>query len=235
MTLYKEVKRQMLLALARNEWSPGELIPSEKQLSLHFAVSIGTLRKAIDDLVAENILIRHQGRGTYVALHNRSQQLFRFFNVVRHDGLKTYPTLELIDFAKVTADRIAADKLGISGRAKVFRFVNVSSLGGEPVLVEQISLPEARFAGLTEAQLRTRANTLYSLYQVSFGVNVIRIDERLRATLANAELAQLLDIAIGTPLLEKHRVAYSYHDQPVEWRVSYINTADYEYFATQAQ
>ena len=72
LTLYKEVKRQMLESLASSEWAPGDAIPSEKLLCQRFGVSIGTLRKAIDELVAENLLIRHQGRGTFVALHNLS-------------------------------------------------------------------------------------------------------------------------------------------------------------------
>src|SRR3981081_2779070 len=105
LTLYKEVKRQMLAALSACEWAPGDAIPSEKQLCLRFGVSIGTLRKAIDELVAENSLIRHQGRGTFVAVHNRGPHLFRFFNVVRHDGQKSYPQLTLNAFAKIKGDK----------------------------------------------------------------------------------------------------------------------------------
>ena len=235
MTLYKEVTRQMLLALSAGEWKPGEAIPAEKRLCERFAVSIGTLRKAIDELVGENILIRHQGRGTFVATHSRDQHLYRFFNVIRQDGEKSYPSLTLISFAKGTADRTACDKLGMSSNAKAFQFTNVLSLHGEPVLVDDITLPEALFAGLTDAQLRKRPNTLYNLYQAEFGLNVIRIEERLRAALASAAQARLLGIKTGAPLLEVHRVALSYNDQPVEWRVSYVNTERYEYFSMVAQ
>jgi len=74
--LYKEAKRQMMGALTEGEWKPGEAIPSERRLSGRYGISIGTVRKAIDELVAENILIRQQGRGTYVASHNRDRLLF---------------------------------------------------------------------------------------------------------------------------------------------------------------
>lgn len=229
-TLYKDVKRQMLQALSAGEWSAGAAIPAEKKLCDRFGVSIGTLRKAIDELVAENILVRHQGRGTFVTLHNRGQNLFRFFNVVGQDGQKIYPDIMLLKFAKAKADKTACVKLALPNGAKAFRFTNILSLRGEPTVIDEITLPEALFPGLTETQLRDRPNTLYNLYQVSFGLNVIRTDERIRATLASAEQAKLLGVEPGAPLLEIHRIAFSYNDQPVEWRMSYINTERHEYF-----
>lgn len=234
-TLYKEVKRQLLHALAAGEWQPGEAIPAEKKLCERFSVSIGTLRKAIDELAAENILIRHQGRGTYVALHNREQQKFRFFHFAGHDGSKAYPTLELMSFSRKKAGKQAADKLRLPAASRIVEFVNLQSLQGQPVIVDEIALPEALFPGLTESMLRNRPNTLYSLYQVQFGLNVIRIEERLRAVAAGAAQARLLGVAPGAPLLQVRRVAYSYHDQPVEWRVSFVNTQRHEYLTPSAQ
>ncbi len=84
--LYKEMKRRLTDALTRGEWKPGEAIPAERRLSERFGISVGTVRKAIDELVAENILIRQQGRGTFVASHNRDRRLFYFFHVVAGTG-----------------------------------------------------------------------------------------------------------------------------------------------------
>ncbi|MDB5772240.1 MAG: GntR family transcriptional regulator [Burkholderiales bacterium] len=232
--LYKEVQRQIMSALAAGEWEPGAAIPAEKHLCTRFGVSMGTLRKAIDELVAENILVRHQGRGTFVALHNRGPHLFRFFNVVAHDGKRSYPQLTLAGFAKVKADKVTCDKLGLASGARTFFFTNLRSLNDEPVLVDEIRLPEALFPGMTEAHVRDRPSTLYNLYQVDYGINVIRIEERVRATLASDAHARLLDIKPGLPLLQIHRVAYSYNDQPIEYRVSYVNTEHYEYFPSAA-
>ena len=86
--IFKEVKRKMLAALAAGEWKPGEAIPAEPRLAERFGIAIGTLRKAIDELVAENVLLRQQGRGTFVATHSRDRMLFLFFNIIRHDGVK---------------------------------------------------------------------------------------------------------------------------------------------------
>ncbi len=235
MTLYKEVQRKMLLALSAAEWLPGEAIPAEKRLCERFSVSIGTLRKAIDELVAEGILIRHQGRGTFVATHNRDQHWFRYFKIARHDEPKTYPSPVLVDFSKGKADRQACEKLGIAGASKAFHFTNLMNLNGEPALVDEITLPEALFAGLTRARIEQRPSTLYNFYQAEFGLNVIRIEERLRSTLASSKHAELLGVEPGAPLLTVRRVAYSYNDQPVEWRISYVNTERYEYCAAGSQ
>lgn len=110
---------------------------------------------------------------------------------------------------------------------------NVLSLDGDVVMVDELSLPEALFPGMTERHLRERPSTLYSLYQYVFGVNVIATDERLRTCLAAATHTQWLGVPEGEPLLQIRRVAYSYHRLPVEWRVSHVNTATYEYLGQE--
>lgn len=234
-SLYREVKRRMLVALVANEWRPGEAIPAEKHLCERFGVSIGTLRKAIDDLVTENILIRHQGRGTFVVVHNRDQHLFRFFNVVPHAGEKSYPQTRLVSFATGKADKTACEKLGISKNAKIFQFVNLLSVNDVPASLDEITLPESLFEGMTEAQLRNRPSTLYHLYQVEFGLNVIRIEERLRAAISTPAQSRLLGVKNGTPLLRVSRVAFSYNNRPIEWRVYHVNTERFEYAPNDAQ
>ncbi len=229
--LYKAIKRQLMAALTQGEWKPGEPIAAERRLSERFGVSIGTVRKAIDELAAENILIRQQGRGTYVASHNRDRMLFYFFHIVPEEGTKEYPDVRLLAFSRAKADRVQADKLGVAPGDPVFRARNLLALGGAPIIVDDITLAAARFPGLTEKQFRDRPSTLYHLYQNAFGVSVVRTSERLRATLADADTAALLGIARGAPLLQIRRVAQTYHDQPVEYRVSLVNTAQHEYWA----
>lgn len=233
-TRYKEVKNAMLAALSAQEWKGGEAIPSEKRLAERFGVSIGTLRKAIDELVADNILVRHQGLGTFVAQHQRDRHFFRFFRIVRQDGDKTYPTVSLASFRKGKATREIATMLGIEPNARVFTFVNRLALHGEPVMIDNITVAEARFPGLTEAALRERPSTLYNFYQDAFHINVVGTEERLRAATADEAESKLLDVPHGTPLLEVRRVAYSYHQTPVEVRISHVNTERYEYVGPSA-
>jgi GntR family transcriptional regulator len=229
--LYKEIKRQMMKALTGGEWKPGEAIPAERRLSERFGISIGTVRKAIDELVAENILIRQQGRGTFVASHTRDRLLFYFFHIVPESGSKAYPDVQLLSFSRARADRTAAEKLGGAVGDSVFRIRNRLRLSGMPIMVDDITLLSARFPGLVESQFRERSSTIYNLYQESFDISVVRTSERLRATLADAESATLLDLARGAPLLQIRRVALTYNDVPVEYRVSLVNTAHHEYWA----
>ena len=228
--LYKEVKRQIVQALSAGEWKPGDMIPSEKQLCARYGVSIGTLRKAIDELAAENILVRHQGRGTFVAVHNRGPRLFRFFNLIDSDGRRTYPQLEIIGFTKGRADKAVAGRLGIAVGARTYRIATVRSIDGQPLLTEDITLSQALFPGLTAEQVHQRPSTLYNLYQVAYGINVVRIEEGVQACSAEGEYAQRLGVDPGMPLLRVRRVAYSYNDQPVEYRISHIDSRHHEYF-----
>jgi GntR family transcriptional regulator len=228
-TRYKEVKHAMLAALAAHEWKGGETIPSEKRLAERFGVSIGTLRKAIDELVADNILVRHQGLGTFVAQHQRDRHFFRFFRVVREDGDKTYPAVSLVTFRKAKATRDLASLLGVETGARVFTFINRLALHGENVMIDNITVPEARFPGLSEAALRERPSTLYNFYQDAFNINVVGTDERVRVGRADTVESGLLGVAVGAPLLEIRRIAYSYHQMPVEVRISHVNTDHYEY------
>lgn len=228
--LYKDVKRQLMAALTRGDWKAGEAIPSERRLADRFGISIGTVRKAIDELVADNILIRQQGRGTFVASHNRDRLLFRFFHIVPEQGPKEYPEVELLSFARGRAERPAAELLQIEPGVPVLNIRNALRLRGAAMMIDDITIAAQRFPGLTERRFRNRPSTIYNLYQDAYGVSVLRISERLRAIAADAEVAALLSVAPGSPLLQVRRVAMSYHDAPVELGVSRVNTERYEYW-----
>lgn len=231
--LYVQVKHALLNALARGEWKQGSAIPAERILADRFDVSIGTLRKAIDELVAENILVRHQGRGTFVSTHTRDKHYFRFFRISRHDGRKAYPESQPQQLKRVPASKLVQEKLSLGPGAHVFEFVNVLSLHGTPQLVDVIALPEKLFQGLTFQLLAERPSTLYSFYQETFGLNVIGTSEHVRAVVAGKREAELLGVPRNHPLLQIRRVAYSFNRQPVEWRVSYVNTDNYEYLGQE--
>ncbi|MGB7399817.1 GntR family transcriptional regulator [Castellaniella sp.] len=227
--LYAQVKHAVLNTLASGEWKQGEAIPSEKVLSDRFRVSIGTLRKAIGELVAENILVRHQGRGTFVAIHTRNQHFFKFFRVVAHDGTKAYPTTQLHRFRHLRANKEAREKLQLGAGSYVFEFLNILSLEGHKTIIDVITVPETLFRGLTAEQLHTRQSTLYSFYQNVYGINVIAATEHLRIVTASQEFADLLGLSLPHPLLQIRRVAYSYNGQPIEWRLSHVNTDAHDY------
>lgn len=227
--LYLQVKRAVMAALAQGEWTQGDAIPPERALAERFGVSIGTLRKAIDELAAENILIRHQGRGTFVAMHDRNPHFFRYFRIVRQDGVKAYPETRLLQFRSAVASQEAAQRLGLAQDSRVFEFVNRLSLHGQPVVIDVITVPAPLFPGLSRSRVEQRPSTVYSFYQDAFGVNVIGTQEHVRVAQDAGEYAQLLGLAPDHPLLQLRRVAYSFNHRAVEWRLSYVNTDAYEY------
>ena len=229
--LYREVKLRITRSLIAGEWKPGDAIPSESRLAEHFNVSVGTIRKAIDELTAEKILVRQQGRGTYVATHTEDRQLYYFFHIVGKDGAKEPPTHELQSFQKARADSEAELRLHVNRGERVHRIHNVLKLAGKPVLFDEIVIPAARFPDLTESIFTAREGTIYGLYQSRYGINVVRISERLSAAHPNAQIAGVLGIRAGNPVLVIKRVAYTYHDQPVELRTSWVNTERHEYLS----
>ena len=229
--LYKEVKRLLTQSLAEGEWQPGVPLPSETKLCERYQVSIGTVRKAIDELVAERILVRQQGRGTFVAGHSARRRLFHFFHIVPADGAKEQPETELLSFERIKTDAGSAARLNIARGAPAFRIRNLLRLRGRPVVLDEIILPAERFPRLSEKVFRGRDSTIYQLYQERYGINVVRSAERLSAALADRPSAKLLGIPAGSPLLRIRRTALTYHNVPVELRTSLVSTAEHEYFS----
>ena len=136
------------------------------------------------------------------------------------------------DARRELADEQAAKALGIAPSDRVIRIRNVLSLAGEPVIVDDLTLSAELFPGLTERIFLARGNTIYHLYQSRYGINVLRTDERLRATLASGDVAQLLHVPPGAPLLEIRRVALPFRDRPVELRISRVDTTRHHYHNT---
>jgi GntR family transcriptional regulator len=229
--LYKEVKARLTQGLAGGEWKAGEAIPSESRLAERFNVSIGTIRKAIDELVADRILLRHQGRGTFVATHSLDRTLFYFFHIVGKDGSRELPVTELLSFRKARANATESERLGLARATPVFRVQNVLKLSGKPVIFDEIAIPGALFADLDESAFAQREGTIYGLYQARYGITVTRISERLSAARPPARTAALLELTSASPALVIKRVAYTYDDTPVESRTSWVNTERHEYLS----
>ncbi len=229
MPLYRAVKRALLDAIGAAAFAPGDALPSEAALAVAFRVSIGTVRKAVDELSAEHIVVRRQGRGTFVATHDAGRLMFQFFHVERSDGLRELPGVTLVSFQRGRAGDEAAEALHLRPGEAVVEIENVLRLQGRPVIHDRIALPAALFRGLTEKRLRERPGTLYQFYQAGFGITVLRALERARAVGADKATARVLGVAPGAPLIEVRRTALSFSDQPVEYRASFVDTARHDY------
>ncbi len=227
--LYRRAKLALLQAIESGRYPAGGALPSESELSAALGVSVGTLRHAVDELVAEHILVRRQGRGTFVALHTADRTLFGFFHVERSDGLREIPQLELLSFERTRIDDEAAHALGLAPGDPAFAIENRLKLQQRAVIHDHLVLPALLFKGLTEKRFRDRPSTIYHLYQTEFGITVTQAHERARAVAADRAAARVLGVAAGTPVMQVRRTALTFGDRPVEYRISTINTAHHDY------
>jgi GntR family transcriptional regulator len=228
--LYRQIKALIVRALEVGEWAPGAPIPSEAVLAGRFGVSQGTVRKAIDELAAENLLVRRQGKGTFVASHNDPRAFYRFLRLTPDDGVPRQARSEPLSCREQPADGPVAEALGLPPGAAVLAIERLLRFDGEAVVLDEIFLPADVFAGLTLESLQHAERSLYSILEDRFGVRMIRAEERLRAIAADAGAVARLGVTEGAPLLLVERVTYTYGDRPVEWRRGRYATAHYHYF-----
>jgi GntR family transcriptional regulator len=229
MPLYRVVKRSLLSAIESGTCPPGETLPSETEIARAMGVSIGTLRRAVDELSAEHILVRRQGRGTFVATHGTDRFLFQFFHVERADGLREAPVVDLVSFDRGRAEDEPAEALHLRPGEPVIHIENRLRLQGSAVIYDRLTLPSTLFKGLTEKRFRERPGTIYQLYQSDFGITVLRAQERARAGAADRNAVRVLGLTLGQPVMQVHRTALTFGDRPVEHRISIIDTAHHDY------
>lgn len=216
--LYQQIKGLITQSLQSGEWKPGELIPSEMELAARFKVSQGTVRKAIDELSAENLVVRRQGKGTFVATHNEARSQFRFLRLVPDDGERTYPENNIIEVRRMRAPADVARMLDLKSGESVVFLKRVQSFSGVPTILEELWLPGAIFKGLTMERLNEYKGPMYALFESEFGTHMIRAQEQIRAVCADEVVASLLVVEQGTPLLSVERISFTYGDKPVELR-----------------
>jgi GntR family transcriptional regulator len=227
--LYRQIKNLILQALEGGEWRPGDVIPSETELAVRFNVSQGTVRKAIDEMAAENLLVRRQGKGTFVASHSDPRAFFRFLRLAAVNG-EIGPSRSVpLECWRAKAGQEAARVLGLKLADPIIIVRRLLEFGAKPVVVDEIYLPGETFSGMTLDLLKEWQGSLYSLFESHFGVRMVRAEERLRAVAADRNSAELLKVAEGTPLLSVERISYSYGDRPVEWRRGLYSTAEHCY------
>ena len=233
--LYQQIKGLILNSLRLSEWKPGEAIPSEMELAIRFRVSQGTVRKAIDELAAENLLVRRQGKGTFVATHAEQHVQFRFLKLVPDSGSpgsEGPAQREIVECRRARASADIARALALRTGDAVLQARRVLSFAGTPTILEDIWLPAAPFKGLTAERLANYHGPMYALFETEFNVRMVRAEEKIRAEPATEGREKLLEVAHGTPLLSVERIAYTYKDVPMELRRGYYRTDTHHYHNT---
>lgn len=219
--LYQQIKALILQSLQAGEWKPSAAIPSEMELAARFKVSQGTVRKAIDELASENLLVRRQGKGTFVATHAEQHVQYRFLRLFPNSGNldSVGPAQrEIVDCKRVRAPTDIAKALDAKAGDAVLQVRRVLSFGGVPTILEDLWLPGTPFKGLTAERLRDSNGPMYALFETEFGVRMVRAEEKIRAVLPDADQCSLLKVKENTPLLSVERTAFTYNDVPMELR-----------------
>lgn len=227
--LYQQIKDLITQGLHSLEWKPGQSIPSEMELAARFQVSQGTVRKAIDELAAENRLVRRQGKGTFVATHAENATQYRFLRLLTND--KSTPTLNrrFIHCNRVKAPSHVASALGLKAGESVLKILRLLSDQKKPIVLDEIWLPSQFFKGLTAERLSAYQGPMYALFETEFGVQMVNATEQIRAVNASASAGQQLQIPENTALLSVERLSYTYANQPVELRIGLYLTSHHYY------
>lgn len=229
--LYDQIKVLITQSLIGGEWRPGEMIPSEFELAARYKVSQGTVRKAIDNLAAENILIRRQGKGTFVATHKADVTKLRFLRLTSVTGNKELLENKFISCIKTKADSYISKILGVKVGAAMIEVKRLLTFSGRPLIYDHIIVPATSFKGLNGAKVEESKGSMYSMYESQFGVRMIRAEECLKAVAAEKEVASALGLKEGYPLLSIERVSFTYGDKPMEWRLGLCLTDDHHYLS----
>ena len=230
--LYQQIKGLILKSLQASQWKPGDAIPSEMELAVRFRVSQGTVRKAIDELASENLLIRRQGKGTFVATHAEHQVQYRFLKLVPDHGDSNSEgpaERQIIDCKRARAAADVARALSVRPGDTLLQVRRVLSFAGEPTILEDIWLPGGPFKGLTAERLNAHRGPMYALFETEFGVQMVRAEEKIRAVRPDAEQSRLLMLPPESALLSVERIAYTYRDKPMELRRGLYRTDKHHY------
>jgi GntR family transcriptional regulator len=230
--LYQQIKTLILRSLQAGEWKPGDMIPSEFDLAARFRVSQGTVRKAIDELATDNLLVRRQGKGTYVATHAEQHTQYRFLRLLPDTGdLAGQGPAErrIIECRRLRASAEVARQLALRTGDPILQVKRVLAFAGSPAILEDLWLPGGPFKGLTLETLSEDKGPMYALFETQFGVRMVRATEKIKAVSADADAAQLLGVPEGHPLLSVERMAYTYNDVPMELRRGLYRTESRHY------
>lgn len=227
--LYKQIKDLLTRSLQDGQWRPGEAIPSEMDLAARFKVSQGTVRKAIDEMAADNLLVRRQGKGTFVATHAEEKTQYRFLRLQSDAGGAAPLQRRLLECRRMRPPAEVVRALGLATGEVAVQVRRLLLAELVPVVLDDIWLPGALFKGLTVERLQDYRGPMYGLFEAEFGVRMIRAEEKIRAVAATTEEAELLLQRAGTPLLLVERLAFTYGDKPVEFRRGLYRTHVHHY------
>ncbi len=226
--LYLQVKDMLIQRIAAGDWKPGAAIPNEIELSRELGISVGTVRKALDEMEHERLISRRQGRGTFVIDQTLTEHAVRFSNIRDPDGMRIGGDMVSGTIVAAAANETEARHLRLRNGEPIFRIHRVRAHHGVPLMVEESVVPQALFPGLEqESDLSPSIVVLAHCYGVLLG----RAEERIGVAAAKGDVATLLNLEEGTPVLTLDCVVHTIEGRPIEWRLASCNLRENHYLA----
>lgn len=229
--LYAQVKALIIRRIASGDWKPGDMIPNEFQLATEYNVSQGTVRKALIAIEAARLIVRRQGRGTFVARHTREHALFHFFRMVDLSDERAEPRSEALSQETVSANQHLARQLEVDRGTLLYHITRIRTMKAVPAIYERIYMPVQLMPALKIEIGSQMIDEMYVIYQELYGITIAHASERVAAIAASADDARHLKIAMAMPLLEITRVARDVSKIAVELRISRCRSDLFRYAA----
>jgi len=226
---YHQLKEILRERIRSGEWKPGDLIPSERELSETYRISRMTARQAVTDLVNEGVFYREQGRGTFVARNKITQQLIHLTGFTEDISARgQQPSTRALAVEMRPADEFTAERLRIAPGTQIACVQRLRLADGEPLAIEVAQLSFPGCERLLEEDLEHQS--LYHLLESKYGLPLMEAEQELEAGLAGDEEAELLKIAPGSAVLFTRRVTYTDRNQPIEYARSVYCGAKYTFY-----
>jgi GntR family transcriptional regulator len=224
--LYLQAKDMLVQRIVVGAWKPGAAIPNEIELSRELGISVGTVRKALDEMEGERLISRRQGRGTFVIDQTTDECASRFSNIHTPEGIRISGEVESCEVVPAIANATETRMLQLRNGESVLRLHRVRIHDGQPLMVEESTIPQSRFPGL--AQEAEIAPSIVVLAQ-RYGVLLARAQEKISVEAANNGVSDVLRVPEGTPVLKLDLVVYSIDGLPIEWRIAHCNLGENTY------
>lgn len=220
--LYQRLRDEIAARIAAGDWLPGELIPTEAELTQRYGVATGTVRKAVDTLVNEGLLQRRQGRGTFVRRPSFDSSFMRFFRqkTGSRDGTREVPTSRLLTRQCEQPPDAVGQALSLARKEAVIHLQRQRILQQRILFHEDIWLPETRFKALMAIEPEQFDNLLYPFYEKVCQQRIASAHEELTVATADEATAAALSILPGQPVVVIERLARGYDRTPLEYRIS---------------
>jgi GntR family transcriptional regulator len=226
--LYTQVGRALRDRIIRGDWKANQLLPNENALASEYGVSSGTIRRALNELEEINLVLRRQGRGTFVIDQSATDWITRLSGIRDKQGRKPLGDLKTLHCEIVEADEEARSRLNIARPEEVIRCQRLHSIHTRPIMFETSTLVSHFFKDITQEKLVD-----YRLLDLArqHGVEVSYADEEIAAVMPTEEVAQILKIDANVPVLLLNRVSHVQDSGPVEWRQAWVHSGDFRYVA----